>query len=553
MLRFDQLPCPALVTDGEGVIQSLNQGLLELIGSDEAHWIANSMELMFPMASRIFLQTHVWPMIFRDGHVREVRLQLREASGKSVPIFVNCQKSSDQGIDRFIWILFVTIERSRFEQELLEAKQRSESTSDALTKSERFIRTVADGLPSLVAYWDTRLVCQFANKPHFEWFGKTPEEMVGLTMTVVVGDRLFQQNLPFINGALAGDYQQFEQAIDRPDGSIRYTLADYIPDKDVTGTVKGFFALVTNITHLREADAAIRLSASVFEATTEGIMVTDTAANFVSVNPAFSALTGYSAEEVIGRNARILKSGRHDKEFFVTMFQKLKADRFWKGEVWSKRKNGTIYLAQLSISAICDAGGSVLQYVGVCSDITEKWDKEQLVRHMALHDGLTGLPNRTLLMERLGQLIAMSRREPRCVALMFLDLDGFKRVNDTLGHSIGDEVLKTVATRLSGLLRNSDTVARLGGDEFVVLLDNPENSERIAQISARVIAVLNDPMRFDDVEAHVGTSIGIAVFQDGADSAEALLKRADGAMYAAKAAGKNVYRFANDDESTRDM
>jgi diguanylate cyclase (GGDEF)-like protein len=189
-------------------------------------------------------------------------------------------------------------------------------------------------------------------------------------------------------------------------------------------------------------------------------------------------------------------------------------------------------------------GGSVLQYVGVFSDITERWDKEQLVRHMALHDGLTGLPNRTLLMERLGQLIAMSRREPRRIALMFLDLDGFKKVNDTLGHAMGDEVLKTVATRLSGLLRNSDTVARLGGDEFVVLLDNPENSERIAQIGTRVIAVLNEPMRFDDVEAHVGSSIGIAVFLDGADSAEALLKRADGAMYAAKAAGKNVFRFA---------
>jgi diguanylate cyclase (GGDEF)-like protein len=250
------------------------------------------------------------------------------------------------------------------------------------------------------------------------------------------------------------------------------------------------------------------------------------------------------AEEVVGQNARILKSGQHDKEFFAAMFQKLRTDRFWKGEVWSKRKSGTIYLEQLSISAICDEGDSVLQYVGVFSDITEKWDKEQLVRHMALHDGLTGLPNRTLLMERLSQLIVMSRREARQVALMFLDLDGFKKINDTLGHSIGDEVLKTVATRLSGLLRNSDTVARLGGDEFVVLLDNPENSDRIAQISARMIAVLNDPMRFDDAEAHVGTSIGIAVLQDKADSAEALLKRADSAMYAAKAAGKNVYRFA---------
>lgn len=545
MPSFDQLPCPALVTDGAGVVQSLNRDLLLLIGGDKERWLANSMELMFPMASRIFLQTHIWPMILREGHVREIRLQLTGDGGKSVPIFVNCQKTTEEGIDRFTWVLFVTTERSLFEQELLESKQRSEAISAALTKSERFIRTMADALPSLVAYWDAQLVCRFANKPYCEWFGKTPEQMMGLEMSFILGDLLFKQNLPYINNALAGNYQQFERAINRPDGSIGHTLVDYIPDKDEAGAVKGFFALVTNITHLREADAAIRLSASVFEATMEGIMVTDTAANIVSVNPAFSALTGYSADETVGQNARILKSGRHDKAFFGAMFEKLKTDRLWKGEIWSKRKDESIYLAQLSISAIGNEDGAVLQYVGVFSDITERWDKEQLVRHMALHDGLTGLPNRTLLMERLDQLIAISRRESNYVALMFLDLDGFKKINDTLGHSIGDEVLKTVAARLSGLLRNLDTVARLGGDEFVVLLHNPESSESIAQIGARIIAVLNEPMQFDEVEARVGTSIGIAVFQNGTDSAEALLKRADDAMYVAKAAGKNVYRFSN--------
>lgn len=545
MPSFDQLPCPALVTDGAGVVQSLNRDLLLLIGGDKERWIANSMELMFPMASRIFLQTHIWPMILREGHVREIRMQLTGEKGKSVPIFVNCQKTTEEGIDRFTWVLFVTIERSRFEQELLESKQRSEVISAALTKSERFIRTMADALPSFVAYWDAQLVCRFANKPYCEWFGKTPEQMIGIEMAFVLGDLLFQQNLPFINNALAGNCQQFERTILGPDGSIGHTLVDYIPDKDVAGAVKGFFALVTNITHLREADAAIRLSASVFEATMEGIMVTDTDANIVSVNPAFSALTGYSAEETVGQNARILKSGRHDKAFFGAMFDKLKTDRLWKGEIWNKRKDESIYLAQLSITAIGNEDGVIQQYVGVFSDITERWDKEQLVRHMALHDGLTGLPNRTLLMERLGQLIALSSRESRLVALMFLDLDGFKKVNDTLGHSIGDEVLKTVATRLTGLIRNSDTVARLGGDEFVLLLSNPESRENLSQIGARVIAVLNEPMQFDEVEARVGTSIGIAVYQNETDSAEALLKKADDALYLAKAAGKNVYRFSN--------
>lgn len=420
---FDQIPCAILVTDSAGIVQSLNLNLLQLIGGSKEHWLTKSMELMFPMASRIFLHTHIWPMILRDGHVREIRLQLLDAGGNSLPVFVNCQTTNQGGIDQFTWVLFVTIERSRFEQELLESKQRMENISTALAKSESFIRRV-------------------------------------------------------------------------------------------------------------------------FEATSEGIMVTDSDATIISVNPAFAKLTGYSEEEMIGQNARILKSGRHDTDFFHAMFQTLKTNKIWNGEVWSKRKDGSIFLEQLSISAICDQSDVVIQYVGLCSDITERWDREQLIHQMALHDGLTGLPNRTLLMERLGQMIAKSHRDSRRIALMFLDLDGFKKVNDTLGHAIGDEVLKTVATRLSGLLRSTDTVARLGGDEFVILLDNPENDEAIAQIGARVISIVNEPMRFDNAEAHIGTSIGIAVFKDSACSPEALLKKADEAMYAAKAAGKNVYRFA---------
>ena len=313
----------------------------------------------------------------------------------------------------------------------------------------------------------------------------------------------------------------------------------------MNGDVLGFFALVTDISRLREADAAIRLSASVFEATMEGIMVTDAAATIISVNPAFTTLTGYTSEEIIGQNARILKSGRHDAEFFSAMFQELHASKLWKGEVWSKRKDGSIYLERLCISAICNEVGEVHRYVAVCADITQQWNKEQLVQYMALHDGLTDLPNRLLLMERLGQLIAMSAREPRHIALMFLDLDGFKLVNDTWGHEIGDQVLKTVSSRLLSLLRPSDTVARLGGDEFVLLLDNPESRDNVAMIAARIIEVINAPMSFEHKIARVGTSIGIAFLVKDVTTPDDLLKKADDAMYEAKAAGKNTYRFSD--------
>ena len=545
MPTFDHLPCPALVSDRWGIVQSVNQSLLELVGDTQGGWLAKQMDLMFPMSSQIFLQTHVWPMLLRDGQIRELRLQILDAAGQQIPVFVNCQKSTHDAIDRFTWVFFVTIKRSRYEKELLEARQRAETMSADLAKSEKFIHTVADAIPSMIAYWDKQMRCRFANKPYVEWFGRTPQEMMGLPISTVLGAGLFEKNLPYIKGALAGEPQEFERAIQKPDGSIGYSLANYIPDMGSDGSIQGFFALVTNISRLREADAAIRLSASVFKATTEGIMVTDTVATVISVNPAFVALTGYTTEEIVGQNARILKSGRHDAAFFSDMFRQLRETKLWKGEVWSKGKDGTIYLERLSISAICNEAGEVDRYVGVCADITQQWNKEQLVQHMALHDGLTGLPNRSLLMERVHQLMAIAAREPRQIVLMFLDLDGFKLVNDTWGHEIGDQVLKTVSNRLLGLLRPSDTVARLGGDEFVILLDNPESRDNVAMIASRVIEVVNIPMNFDGANAHVGTSMGIAFLTDEVSSQENLLKMADDAMYEAKAAGKNTFRFSN--------
>lgn len=534
-----------MVTDRGGVVQSVNQSLLELVGGVKDSWLAKPMDILFPMASRIFLQTHVWPMLLREHRVREIRLQILGEAGTRVPVFVNCQEITLDEKKLYTWVFFVTIERSRYEQELLEARQRAEAMSADLAKSEQFIRTVADAMPSMIAYWDTQLECHFANKTYTDWFGRTRQEMMGMSMSAVLGDRLFELNRPYIQGVLAGEPQEFERAIPKPDGSIGYALANYIPDINSSGHIQGFFALVTNISRLREADAAIRLSASVFEATMEGIMVTATDATIVSVNPAFTTLTGYTAQEIIGQNARILKSGRHDAAFFNAMFKELHTNKLWKGEVWSKRKDGSIYLQRLCISAICNEAGEVSRYVGVCADITQQWGKEQLVQHMALHDGLTDLPNRALLMERATQLIAMSAREARHIALLFLDLDGFKMVNDTWGHEFGDRVLKTVATRLLGLLRVSDTVARLGGDEFVILLDNPESRDNVAMIASRVIEEVSAPMHFDGKTVHVGASIGIAFSTQEVASPDDLLKTADDAMYAAKAAGKNTYCFSD--------
>lgn len=486
-------------------------------------------------------------MLIREGQISEVRLQLINNVGSKIPVYVNCHKTKLLDVESYTWIFFVTLERSQFEKDLLQARKRADELFAESAKREKFLRTIADGLPSMIAYWDQNLICQFANLEYVKWFGRHPSDMLGLHVKDLLGESLFLRNLPHMQRALLGEPQEFEREIKRRDGSVGYTLANYIPDTDVTGAVNGFFALITNISKFREADAAIRLSANVFEATSEGIMVTDPDAIILSVNRAFTRLTGYASAEAVGKNANLLNSSRHSTEYFHDLYEELNVTGKWKGEIWSKRKDDSVFLERLSISAIRNEVGQITHYVGVFDDITKQWDTDQLVRHMAFHDGLTGLPNRLLLTERLAQLIAIASREARQIALMFLDLDGFKSVNDLFGHDVGDYVLKTIATRLLGELRNSDTVARLGGDEFVVLLDNSDSRESIAIIASRLIEVVNEPIPAEGKNVHVGTSIGISIFKHNGQSVDQLLKLADDAMYEAKKAGKNTFLFSDAD------
>ena len=266
----------------------------------------------------------------------------------------------------------------------------------------------------------------------------------------------------------------------------------------------------------------------------------------LSVNPAFTSITGYSAEEAIGQSPRILKSDRHDQAFHAAVWRDIAIDGIWQGQVWNCRKNGEAFLEWLTITRIPAPEGQPVRYISVFNDITELWRKDERIRHMAFHDALTGLPNRALLMERVDYQIAIAERERHPLAVLFLDLDRFKYVNDTLGHDIGDELLKAVAESLLALVRQSDTVARLGGDEFVILLNNPTSEAEVGHIADRIVAVINEPMKFrEDKTAQVGTSIGIAMYPSDGNTSAQLMKNADTAMYAAKRAGKNTYRFFN--------
>ena len=305
--------------------------------------------------------------------------------------------------------------------------------------------------------------------------------------------------------------------------------------------------LSTALIAAQAAEEGLRIAAVAFDSN-EGMLVTDAEANILRVNAAFTAITGYAANEVIGHNPRIFQSGRHEPDFYRDMWESITRTGGWSGEIWDRRKNGEIYPKWLTITAVRDAAGKVTHYVGSHTDITQRKQSEERIRELAYFDQLTGLPNRTLLQDRLRQTLTASSRSGSYNGLLFIDLDHFKTLNDALGHDYGDLLLREVARRLTESVRAEDTVARLGGDEFVVLLAHLGTLESGAAAHAetvgeKVLAALNRPYLLKTSSHHNTPSIGITLFRGGATSAEEVMKQADLAMYKAKATGRNALRF----------
>lgn len=294
----------------------------------------------------------------------------------------------------------------------------------------------------------------------------------------------------------------------------------------------------------RAAEREAMLAESVFTHTSEGIIVTDVDGAVVRVNPAFEVMTGYSAGELIGRSPRVLRSGRHDAEFYRRMWADLAKAGTWVGEIWNRRKNGEEYPQLLSIRAVRDdesAGAS--SYVAVCHDISDRKAAEERLHHLATHDALTGLPNRSYLNDVLQYTVRQARRRNSLIAVLFLDVDDFKDVNDSFGHDAGDQLLSWIARRLEFQLRNEDIVVRFGGDEFVILLPRIDDAEYASVVARRVLAAVREPYMIANQRFRPSVSIGIAVYPEAGREASDLLRDADAAMYDAKRHGRNTYRF----------
>ena len=307
----------------------------------------------------------------------------------------------------------------------------------------------------------------------------------------------------------------------------------------------------TNITERKYFELAQRDASTVFTSSYEGIMVVAPDGLITKINPAFTRITGYSAEEIIGKSPRLLSSGRHDTDFYTEMWSSLIAHDFWRGEIWNRRKNGELFAEILSVSTVRDEAGLIEHYIGVFSDISQLKAHEEELMRIAHYDPLTGSPNRRLLADRLHQAIIHASRNATSLAVCFLDLDGFKAINDQYGHNAGDQLLIGVTHHLRDVMRAQETLARLGGDEFVLLLSDIHSPEECAKVLDRILHAVRMPVRIHDgIDVNVSASIGVSLYPEDNVDADSLLRHADQAMYMAKEAGKNRYHLF-DQESDR--
>ncbi|MGR9115811.1 MAG: EAL domain-containing protein [Gammaproteobacteria bacterium] len=439
-----------------------------------------------------------------------------------------------------------------FTLDALDAAEQREKVLEKLRLSEESFRTLNDLLPDQIwtARPDGRL--DYVNQRVLEYFGCSLEEMLEDGWQAIVHPEDLPSTLNIWSESLrTGHGYEVEFRLRHHSGEYRWCLARALPAFDGYGHIIKWYGINTDIMERKQSEERQRLTARVFDTTLEGIMITDAQCNLIDVNEAFTLITGYTREEVKGKNPRLLKSDHQDAEFYRAMWRTINSTGHWSGEIWNRRKNGEVYPEWITISAITDDKGVISHYVGISSDITLLKQHEKQLEHIAHYDALTGIPNRVLLVDRMKQALAQTRREQKLMAICYLDLDGFKPINDTMGHDAGDKVLIEIAKRISHSLRGGDTVARLGGDEFVILLLDIENKGECNNSLDRLLSVIAQTIVIQGKPFTVTASIGVTLYPVDHEEPDTLLRHADQAMYQAKQLGKNRYHIFDPDEGIR--
>jgi diguanylate cyclase (GGDEF)-like protein/PAS domain S-box-containing protein len=434
--------------------------------------------------------------------------------------------------------------------DITERKQAEEN----LRESRELLRLFIEHAPAALAMFDPEMRYLVASRRWLDEYSLIAEEIIGKCHYEVVPDIPERWKEMHRRGLAGETLRSDEDRFERADGSVEWIRWEVRPWRSSDGAVGGIILFAEDITDQKQTEERLRLAANVFTHAREGIMITDANGAIVDVNETFARISGYSREEALGRNPRLLKSGVQRPEFYSEMWRALKEKNQWSGEVWNRAKSGDLYAVMLTISAVRDQSGKVYQYVALFSDITALKEHERQLEHIAHYDVLTGLPNRVLLGDRLSQAMAQSHRRNRKLAVAYLDLDGFKAINDRHGHEAGDLLLSEAARNMKQTLREGDTLSRLGGDEFVAVMLDLDDVETSEPILRRLLDAAAEPVPFGAFSLQVTASVGVAFFPQPEDvDADHLLRQADQAMYQAKLAGKNRYHIfdSKQDRSVR--
>ncbi|EDZ63197.1 diguanylate cyclase/phosphodiesterase with PAS/PAC sensor(s) [Sulfurimonas gotlandica GD1] len=421
----------------------------------------------------------------------------------------------------------------------------SRKDEEKLKKSESYQRALLDSFPFLVWLKDTQSNFLAVNKSFAKAAGlDDSSKLIG------------KNDLDFFPKDLADAYRADDKAVMGTlkkkeleelieyDGERKWFETYKAPILNKEGHLFGTVGFARDTTEYKQNKDRLKLSASVFTYSHEGIVITDVDNNIVDVNEAFMSITGYSKVEVLGKNPKIFQSGRNDDDFYKKMWKCLMQDGSWQGELWNKNKAGEEYAEHLTISAVYDDNQKVQNYVAIFTDITEQKAQQERLEHMAHYDMLTNLPNRVLFSDRMHQAIAQTARREQKIAVAYIDLDGFKEVNDRYGHDVGDKLLILLAERMSNLLREGDSISRVGGDEFVALLIDISDKESVISFLKRLLEVTSQAVEIDDLSLNVSASIGVTFYpQKELLDVDQIIRQADQAMYRAKLSGKNCYNI----------
>jgi diguanylate cyclase (GGDEF)-like protein/PAS domain S-box-containing protein len=382
------------------------------------------------------------------------------------------------------------------------------------------------------------------NKGAERMFGYTADEAVGRNILFLYADEEAEDDA-FQDVFLERGGREMEVRRRRKSGDIFWASLQLSLVRDADGQPKGLIGYLSDITERVKTEEVLRLHARIFENSEEGIVITDASERIVSVNSAFCKITGYPGAEAIGNTPRMFRSGRQDEAFYREMWRQIESTGNWRGEIWDRRKNGQDLPLWASISAVRNPQGVVTHYFAILSDITDRKRSEERIHYLAYYDALTGLPNRSLLYKLVDQALVSAQRNRQHGALLFVDLNRFKPINDTLGHGVGDVLLQQIGARLRAALRQEDVVARLGGDEFVVALLDIARRDHAAVVAQKLLAAFAAPFVVDGHELRLGASIGISVYPEDGEDTDTLLRQADIAMYRAKQGEQDGYVFYN--------